>query len=189
VQSESAIEMRGGLSLPDALHFYYFQTLRRIWWLVALVAILLTIVAPILLAVFVNTYPPVVSWDWVVSHAMLPVFLVLALTFLVLVMPYLAARKLIAAQTSAPKLLKVFFSSEGIRSDGDGFSSMIAWRLLKTVRETECLFLLYLSPGSAMLVPKRFFQNPDELEKWRQLVASSVDPKLIEKPSFFARWC
>jgi hypothetical protein len=81
------------------------------------------------------------------------------------------------------------FTPETIGMVGTGLSSTVAWSNLVRVRETASLFLLYIGPKGAVIVPKRFFQSPEEIEKWRQLVASSVDPKLIEKPSFFGRWC
>jgi hypothetical protein len=189
VEGESAIELRGGLSFEDTMRFQYFQALRRIWWLVALVAILLFIVAPVLLALFVNTYPPVVSWDWVLTNAAPVAYGLLAIMFLVLVAPYVCAKKQFAAQSQPPKILKVSFTSEGISSEGTGFSSKVAWTFVKTVRETESFFLLYYSASAAMVVPKRCFNNPEEMERWRNLFGACVDPKVIERPSFAGRWC
>jgi hypothetical protein len=189
VEGESAIDLRGGLSFEDIMRFQYFHALRRIWWLVALLAILLFIVAPVLLALFVNTYPPVVSWGWVLANAAPVAYVLLAVMFFVLLAPYLGARKQFAAQNRHPQLLKVSFTSEGISSEGVGFSSKVAWDLVGTVLETRSFFLLYYSPGAAMVVSKRCFENPEKLERWRHLLGECVAPGRIETPGFAGRWC
>jgi hypothetical protein len=164
VPGDSAIELSGSLSFSDTIRFHYFNTLHRIWWLVVLVAILLLVVVPMLLAFFVNTYPPIVSWSWVVENAG-PYWAVLAALLCVVAVPYVGAKKQFAAQSHPPQPLKVSFTSEGISSEGVGFSSKIAWSFVKSVRETKSLFLLYYSTGTAMVVPKRFFRSSEELER------------------------
>ena len=59
---------------------------------------------------------------------------------------------------------------------------------MNAVRETKSLFLLYLAPRRAVIVPKRFFESPEQMEQWRQLVLAAVAPKKIEKPGLIGRW-
>jgi hypothetical protein len=85
--------------------------------------------------------------------------------------------------------VKYVFTDETITTLGTGIRSAVVWASLVRVRETASLFKLYVGPRGFVIVPKRFFQSSEEIDKWRQLIASRVDPKLIAKPSFLGRWC
>jgi YcxB-like protein len=183
------IELHGTFTLSDFVRFHYFHTLRLCWWLLAIVAVFLLIVAPLFLALFVNTYPPVVSWSSVEEGAVPFVAGCLVLTYALTVMPYQRAKKQYAAQNYLREPVRTSFAAEGISSEGSGISSKVVWSIVKQVRETKSLFLLYYSANMALIVPKHFFEAPDQMDQWRQLVAASIDPKLIEKRGLVGRWC
>jgi YcxB-like protein len=117
--------------------------------------------------------------------------LLLAVIFLYLLsmMTYRNCRKELAARKHFRDPIAYLFTHETISTVGTGLSSATGWGNIVRIRETRSLFLLYLGLSGAVIVPKRFFKSTREIENWRQLVASSVNPKLIEKPGFFGRWC
>jgi hypothetical protein len=100
-----------------------------------------------------------------------------------------SAKKEFAAELFLREVLTTLFTAEGISSEGTGISSRVAWNFVRKIRETKSLFVVHYSASAGLIVPKRFFRDPEEMERWRQLVASCVDSKLIEKPHFFGRWC
>ena len=169
VQETSAIELQGTVVLADLVRAEYFSVLRRIPWLSVIAIILFVLIAP------VNAAPLG--------------FIVLVLALITALIPYRIARRHLRDRSYLHKPIAWVFDSEAISSAGTGISSRIAWGLLKRVRETKSMFLLYHSRDAAVIVPKRFFRSLDEMDRWRQLVAAYVDPKLIEKPSFVGRWC
>jgi hypothetical protein len=114
-------------------------------------------------------------------------FVVLLLVVASSVVNYRIARRQFADHLG--ELITTVFDSATIITTGTGVSSSVSWSVLKRIQETKSMFLLYHTASAAVMVPKRFFRSPEEIERWRQLVASCMDPKLIEKPSFVGRWC
>jgi hypothetical protein len=57
------------------------------------------------------------------------------------------------------------------------------------VRETKRLFLLYQVPYLATIVPKRWFESPEQIETWRQIALAGMGPKGIAKGGVVGRWC
>jgi hypothetical protein len=187
VQSQSVVELRGTFMLADLVRFQYFHVFRRAWLVFVFIAFLAIVGLPLL--ALLRSSDPEVSW-WSVYKSAVPfVSLLLLWAFLIMLMPYRNARKQLAGQIYLREPVTMVFSPEAINSTGTGTSGSMAWSLLKHVRETKSLFLLYHAHNMAAIIPKRFFESPDEMERWRQLVAACVDPKLIERPSFIGRWC
>jgi hypothetical protein len=187
VQTQSAFELNGTLDLADITRFQYFHTLRRTWPIAVFTALLMLLLVPILVLGGIANPEP--AWRTIFTNA-LPFFLLLAFCILFLgVMPRRNARKQLAAQSYLREPITYIFTCETITGTGPSAHWSIAWNVLKRVRETKTLFLLYHAPNIAVVVPKRFFQSPSEIEKWRQLVVTYVDAKRIEKPGVVGRLC
>jgi hypothetical protein len=187
VQTESAVELHGTLSLPEVTRFQYFHTLRRSWTVAAVFAvILILLMAFTALTLIVNPEP---DWRAMLMDATPFTLFLLLWVLLIGVMPYRNARKQFATQSYLREPITYVFTSATVSATGASASWTLAWSVLKRVRETKSLFLLYHGPNIAMIVPKRFFQSPAEMEKWRQLVLESMATKRIEKPGVIGRWC
>jgi hypothetical protein len=124
----------------------------------------------------------------VLRNAVQLALFLLIFIYLIAVMTYRDSRKELGGRLYYRDPVTYVFTGETVSITGTGLSSSITWKNIARIRETRSLFLLYVGPKGAVIVPKRFFQSPDEMERWRQLVAAWVKPKLIEKPSFVGRW-
>jgi hypothetical protein len=180
------IELRGTYRIDDLARHFYFDALRKSWWFIVSIPAGLILIA--LLITFITIQNPGIQWHG--FQNVIPFgLLLLVWLFLMAVMPYRTARKEYATKIYLREYVTYVFTPETINTSGTGISSSVSWKNITRFRETKSLFLLYLGPNGAINIPKRFFQSPEEMERWRQLVQSSMDPKLIEKPSFVGRWC
>jgi hypothetical protein len=109
--------------------------------------------------------------------------------FIIVFNPRQRAKRVFETQRDHGEPITYVFNSQTVSCIGVTASWSIAWSVVWRFRETKSLFLLYRGPNLVEILPKRFFRSPGEMERWRQLVSASVDPKLIEKPSLVGRWC
>jgi hypothetical protein len=173
------IELRGTLTLADFARFHYFHWLHRIW--PAVLVVLISGVAIIaLLAAFLT---PGIDVDKRPVSILLPVWLCL-----VAAMPFLAARRQFKRQAYLREPIVHVFTAEGINSSSPSVSSEVKWRIVENVRETSRLFLVYYAPNQALIIPKTFFSNPEQIESWRRMVETSIAPRKTSKPGFVGRW-
>ena len=180
-------ELHGVLGLGDLTRFQYFHALRRAWPIAMFAALILIFVLP--LGVLAMTLNPNSDWRTVFTNA-LPFVLLLALwLFLLGVMPYRYARKMLKAQGYLQEPITYTFTDETISGVGSSTHWSLAWNVMKRIRETKSLFLLYHAPNIAIIVPKRFFQSESEMEAWRQFVTRYLDSKRIDKLGLVARMC
>jgi YcxB-like protein len=184
VQTQSVVEVSGTLAVGDLRRFLYSRNVRPAFMMVV-------IVTSIVICLFqYNAIANNSNLPDALQKGFAPFAVVLLIWIgLIAVWPLWSAKKEFASQVYLRERLTICFTPDGISSEGTGVSSKGGWVKVKRVRETKSLFLLYYSATTALVLPKRFFQSPDEMERWRQLIASCVDPKLIEKPSFVGRWC
>jgi len=181
-------QLYGTLDLGDLARFQYFHTFRRTWPVAVVAVLILTLVMPLsTLAIIAN---PDSDLRPIFTNA-LPFALLLVLwLFLLGAMPYRNARKALTAQNYLREPITYTFTDETISGMGPSARWSIAWNVIKRMQETRSLFLLYHAPNVAVIVPKRFFQSAREMELWRQLVASYLDSKRIDRPtSGVARLC
>lgn len=181
------LELQGTLHLGDLTRFQYFHTLRRTWPIAAICALILIFVVP--LTAFVVIADPESDWRIILTNAA-PFGLLLVLwLFLLGFMPYRNARKALASQAYLREPITYAFTAETISGAGPSAHWSIAWGVVKQIRETKSLFLLYHAPNVAVVVPKRYFQDGSEIDTSRQFVAPHLAAKRIEKPGFVARFC
>jgi hypothetical protein len=186
VQTQPAITLHATLTLADVKRFQYFHALRRGWLAVVLFGLALIILV-LFLVVRVVSDPQ--SGLPLLINAIPFLFLLLFWVFAMCCLPYLAARRMFAAQRVLREPVTWVFTSEGVSSSGPSASSSFVWDVLKALRETTSLFLLYTAPNAAHIVPKRLFATPDEIEQWRQMVEAYAAPRRMEKPGLVGRWC
>jgi hypothetical protein len=184
VSITSPVELHGTLGLAELTRFQYFHILRRSW---PLVVVVLIFIVPILASAAIANPDP--NARAMLTNVTPLLLLLLFYTLSIGVMPYRNARKQLTAQSYLREPITYIFTSETISCSGTNASWSMAWNILQKLRETKSLFVLYHGLNLAVIVPKRFFQNAAEMEKWRQLVLGCVAPKRIEKPGLIGRWC
>jgi hypothetical protein len=181
------LELCGTLDLADLTRFQYFHTLRRTWPIAILAGLTLILFVP--LATFAWIANPDSDWLPLITNAG-PFVLLMVLWLCVLgIMPYRNARKALATQSHLREPITYVFTAETISGTGRSAQWSMAWNIVRRIRETKSLFLLYHHPNAAFVVPKRFFQGASEMDTWRQFVGTHMDSKHIDKPGFVARWC
>lgn len=68
------------------------------------------------------------------------------------------------------------FSSAGVDNATSTSSGHVAWSNVIRSVETREDFMLFLSLQQAFLIPKRFFPNSEQIDRFRALVARHVQP-------------
>jgi YcxB-like protein len=161
--SSKAMRVPVSLTLPDVVRYQYFGSWRRLWPLVFIFAAAI----PLFLFGFFA-----LLLGWLPGDLLQTGALYLGLAFVaayILAAPYLGARKLYRQQAYLREPMTFDFTREGIHLGGASFSSDIAWRIVHEVRETRTLWLVYHTPQTAWILPKRFLSST-ELEEWRRFV-------------------
>jgi len=182
VPAQPVIKLNSTLTIGELTRYQYFHSLRRMWPLTALAVLLGSLSLLGLALSFRNPEPG----SQLVTMNMVPLLLtVFALVFF----PYRNARKIFSTQSELREPIGLTFTAEGIKGRSAGATWNLEWKAIKSVRETKSLFLLYHASNIVMVVPKRAFQNAAETDRWRALVASSVEAKLIKKPGVIGQFC
>jgi hypothetical protein len=183
VRNDSLVELSGTLGFSDLLKFQYSQCYRRTWWIV----LLMTLVS--LVGVLLAAVVALLTSDLELArHNGTPFLLLLIFWIFILATPFWAAKRLMKTSIPLSAPITSIFSSRGIHQTGMHFSSDISYETLWAVRETKSLFLLYLSAGSALVLPKRFFKDAVQQNDWRILMEQRISPKRITKSGFLSRW-
>jgi len=104
--------------------------------------------------------------------------LVLLLLFLKYVVPILSARSFVKKNPD-----KLGPAKHSVGPDGTSYASRHGegttnWSAYLRIRETKDLFLLYTQSNFAQILPKRCFDNPDDMAKYRQILKKYYQGKL-----------
>jgi hypothetical protein len=185
VQPQPAIELSETLTVSEMRRYLYFHTLSRDLVGTVVVALMLLVGVPLLVGAAISDP----DWRSVLPNA---APLIVLFTFLIgftTVMPYRRAQKLFNLHRALREPVTYVFTPETLSANGATVSWTMKWEALTAVQETKNLFLLYTSPKSAAILPKRFFPHPAELNRWRQLVMQCIAPKRIKPPGFIGGWC
>jgi hypothetical protein len=184
---QEVIEVSGTFTVDDLTRLHYFHALRRLWPLLVLAVLFLLVVVPAYVVMLITDSQS--DWRQVLSNAMPFVTLV---TFWIVIMtwfPHRNARRSFATQKANREPITYTFGPEDFGGKGPSVSWTMVWSVVKYVRETESLFLLYHHKNLAVMVPKHFFLSDAEMAAWRELVRSCIRPKQIEPPGLAGRWC
>jgi hypothetical protein len=72
------------------------------------------------------------------------------------------------------EMRRVTFTQEGIKSETATGTIEVKWTAFQKFKETSNLFLAYQTKDVVGIVPKRAFANSEELERFRELLASKM---------------
>jgi len=118
-------------------------------------------------------------WGGILGLAGLAIF-VLLVTYGV---PFLSARSFV--KKNADKLGPATHSigPDGTSNESSHGESKAKWTAYLRIRETPKFFLLYTQSNFALILPKRCFESPTEVERYRQVLRTYYKGKLELLPS------
>lgn len=104
-------------------------------------------------------------------------FVPVAILLLVLLTPYLSAKRNMASNKSIQERIRYSFSREGIRAIALSSSGYMAWDNIREAFETGQNFLLFISNNQMYTIPKRCFQDEEEMALFRHLLTEMLGSK------------
>ncbi|MEO8100290.1 MAG: YcxB family protein [Acidobacteriota bacterium] len=176
------IQLRGTLTLEDVTRFMYFHMLRRVWWLLVIVAVLmlfgLSLAGLLALAG---------AGDVALAYGVAVLIILAFAGFRFGLLPYIHAKKLLASTNPWGGEVTRTFSPEHIESTGPAARSEFGWTRVDAVYETRSGYLIYLGPVAAVVIPKRWFVGIEQEADWRTLVERQISPKRLIAPGWLGR--
>jgi hypothetical protein len=178
------LEIQGQLTTRDLTRFQYFHIFRRSWpVLAAAVAILI-----LWLAVLIYDMASAPKLYGILANTLPLIALLLLWTLIVAIRPYIAALRQLKMQRYLRDPLMYRFSNEGLAVTGPGASWTSAWTTVRSIVETENLFIVYHGSAAATIVPKRFFENSEAEDDVRTLLKEHAQEK-FSKAGVLGRCC
>jgi hypothetical protein len=103
-------------------------------------------------------------------QSLMPIFVLGAMWLVLLwVTPYFWARSQLRGSPSAKSAVTMDISESGVHMRSQYVDSNMAWPTFVRCVEEERVFALFMSPKSAIPIPKRAFA-PNQLEEFRELI-------------------
>lgn len=102
-----------------------------------------------------------------------PLFPLILITFFIFFSGYLAYKRVPDFQ----KDIRYSFSDDGYETSFSKGFSQVNWDNLVKVSETNKCFLFYLQKSMFQVIPKRAFNNADEINSLRKIIASKLGSK------------
>jgi hypothetical protein len=187
-QSEFAdvpVTISGTLTTRELLKFQYFTSYRSRWMAVFVGAVTLFILGSLVFTIVSAMVYNVA--EIAVKVALRLGFLLIAWFGLLSAAPYLCTRQMLKTQASLRGPVHYVFSDREISHRSEHGQGNFSWSVLWKVYETKSLFCLYLSSAMAVIVPKRFFESPEQQERWRRLVERRIHPKRIIRSNIIGK--
>ncbi len=110
------------------------------------------------------------------DHSMSVVLISVFAVFITLqiFLPYLIHRRVYYRNPRLNGMRTVTFDDEGVKSDSETGHVERKWKTFEKFRETNNLFLTYLTRDVVGIVPKRAFPSQDAVAQFRDFLASKV---------------
>jgi hypothetical protein len=178
------LEIQGQLTTSDLAKFQYFHIFRRSWPILA-VAIAILI---LWLAVLIYDMASAPKLYGILANTLPLIVLLFLWTVIIAIRPYIAALRQLKVQSYLGELLRYRFSEENLAVTGPSASWTLAWPGVRSIVETESLFIVYHGPAAATIVPKRFFENSEAADEVRTLLQEHAQDK-FSKAGVLGRCC
>ncbi len=180
MSTKTPIAVQGTLSVGDLARYQYYHFHRRAWPFSLVLALVEVLAIPL---VYYSSYN---VRSFVVNSSIFVTCFVVWLC-LMFILPYRTARKQYASQSLLSEADSYTITPNKIEYSGKSASSQMLWAVVREIRETKSLFLLYHAHNLAMILPKRFFVDAQEMAVWRSLAVSKF-AKGIATPGLIGRW-
>lgn len=87
---------------------------------------------------------------------------------------YLQTKLSLKSHKQLQETIHYKFYSEGFEIKGLTFSGQNSWVNIIRFIETKHIFMLFVSNRQMFLIPKRYFQNPEQLNAFRDITRSNL---------------
>jgi hypothetical protein len=152
------------LEFDDYLRYQYYDSFRRLWWLIPLFILLASVSSVI---VGISAY-------YQDSYLLRDVIPFASLVFLggifIIAGPYLTAKREFEVNPGLRQTIRYRLTEKGLDTISPRRKGTLAWSKAGEVRETGTAFLLYASGNGAFILPKREFPGPVEISAFRELL-------------------
>lgn len=90
---------------------------------------------------------------------------------------YYSAKKHMASNRALSERVHYVFSESGIEGTSPSTSGQTAWQNIYAAHETKTNFLIFLSKNLMYVIPKRCFDDADQVASFKRLLRSQLDAK------------
>ncbi len=156
----SAIIVNVSLTASDLEDFYYHNARRSIVMKMLIACALLIFISQLVRIVMVPGALEDGGWKWLLA--------VIALFFIMHYSNKRNAQKEFKKNTRLHEPHSYIITEDSIHIKGGPFNTIFQWDKLHDMTESKRNFFIWLSKGSAQIVPKRDM-TPDEIEKVRSI--------------------
>jgi len=105
-------------------------------------------------------------------------FLSLFILFMTYGVPFFAARSFVTKNPDKLGPAKHLIGPDGTSNESSHGESKAKWTAYSRIKETPRLFLLYTQSNFALIVPKRCFDGPAEVERYRKVLRTYYKGRL-----------
>jgi hypothetical protein len=158
------LELDVQLKFDDYLRFQYYDSLRRMWWLIPL----------FLLFAFISLLIVGISAYYQDSYLLRDVIPFASLVFLggifIVAGPYLSAKREYEVNPALRQVIRYRLLENALETESPRHKGKLPWSNVKEVRETATAFFVYASGNGAFILPKREFPSAVEVSAFRELL-------------------
>ncbi|RXJ02453.1 YcxB family protein [Anaerobacillus alkaliphilus] len=76
--------------------------------------------------------------------------------------------------------MKYMINAKSIRLTGNSLQSKYVWEDILSTTEYKDMFLLYVTKTSALILPKRYFKNKEDIVRFKGLLEEKINPKKLK---------
>lgn len=171
-----SVEVQFSLQAGDLYWLSFSNTIRKLtyarWILATILIILIALGTQYVAFVALLLLPPFLY------------VLLAGLTYLVAVLPYLRSRAFARATMGTSSTLSCVIGPQGIDVRRQGSKSHYDWATVRNAKQTSSLILLYFDGHSALVIPKRCFATPQQLDDFRSIVATYAKSRVKQRDSW-----
>ena len=168
-----SVEVHSDLRASDLYWLFFTNAIRKLTyakWTLAIVLIILVALGTEYVAfVAVLLLPP------------FPYLLIGGLIYLAVVLPYLRSRAFALTAMGTSSTLFCAVGPQGVRVRRQGSQSQYDWATVRNAKQTSSLILLYFDGHSTLVIPKRCFATPQQLDDFRSIVATYATSRVKER--------
>jgi len=166
--TDTTIEIDVLLEFRDYLRANYWFIFHRLKLLLVMLFIGATAYPLILVRQEVSESPTANYWGYFIPWA------ILAFLF---VGTYFSARRHMASNKALSERVHYVFSERGIEATAPSSSGYTAWKNIYEAHETRNNFLIFISKKMMYTIPKRYFENAEQVASFKKLLRSQLDKR------------
>lgn len=169
----TSIEITAKLESRDFWRYYfgYFFSFESIIWN-ALISVVFTLL--LLFLMFDDKLFLRFGWRFIFVGL---IFFVILLGFYNTIVHVRTAQKLARSEAAYS------FAEDGVTAKTSAFESKLQWSYLTRIKETNNYFCIFLRGGNYYYIPKRFFRDPEDIIRLRELFNRKVGKEVYLKSS------